>query len=160
MCDENQRNDAAAWSLDELIQGERALLGALRGWKTADRSGGLGVVLHAVKGAGLPLNAVLPLASLLGVLDIAARHDGRALRCVACRTVSRDEALLLDAVAAAQGGDEDHAQAILCSWFPASPAGAAAAAQKLGDLARALGEAAAVFPGGRSQPLPYGLAAE
>lgn len=150
MCDDAENKQAASgWMLDDLSQGERALLGALRGWKAANRGGGLGVVLHAVKGAGLPLGAVLPLASLLGTLEMAARQDGRNLRCVACRGVSRDEALLLDAVAAAQWGMEAEARNILADWFPGSAASAAAAAQKVGELARALGEAEALFPGGR-----------
>lgn len=153
MCDDAEnKQQASDWTLDDLSQGERALLGALRGWKAANRGGGLGVVLHAVKGAGLPLGAVLPLASLLGTLEMAARQDGRNLRCVACRGVSRDEALLLDAVAAAQWGMDGEAHAILADWFPGSAASAAAAAQKVGDLARALWEAEAAFPGGRVNP--------
>ena len=155
MCDDAENKQKASdWTLDDLSLGERALLGALRGWKAANRSGGLGVVLHAVKGAGLPLGAVLPLASLLGALDMAARQDGRNLRCVACRGVSRDEALLLDAVAAAQWGADTDAQAILSVCFPGSAASVAAAAQKVGELARALRDADAVFPGGRSRRGP------
>lgn len=168
MCDNvEHKHHTSGWTLDDLSQGERALLGALRGWKAANRSGGLGVVLHAVKGAGLPLGAVLPLASLLGVLELAARQDGRNLRCVACRGVSADEAELLDAVAAAQWGASGEARAILSGWFPGSAASAAAAAEKVGDLARALWEAEAVFPGGRATTSPaepdaaaYAVAAE
>lgn len=159
--DNDGQNDASGWVLDDLTAGERALLGALRGWRAATRSGGgLGVVLHAVKGAGLPPGAALPLAALLGVLDIAAHHEGRRLHCVACRRVGRDEALLLDAVAAAQCGAHYEVRAILADWFPPS-ASAGMAAARLTELAGVLGDAEAWFPGGRSdRPVPMLLAAE
>jgi hypothetical protein len=162
MCQDNANQDAAdGWTMDDLSRGERALLGALRGWKAADSAGGLSAVLHAVKGAGLPLGAVLPLASLLGVLDAAGRPTAPRARCPGCRKINRDEAEMLDAVAAAQWNDGALLQTIVAGWLPHAAASAAAVAQKLAELAAALGDAEAVFPGGRAFPsYDYAVAAE
>lgn len=167
MCRDNanqnnaKHHDAGGCTMDDLSRGERALLGALRGWKAADSAGGLSAVLHAVKGAGLPLGAVLPLASLLGVLDAAGRPTAPRARCPGCRKINRDEAEMLDAVAAAQWNDTALLQTIVAGWLPHAAASAAAVGQKLTELAAALGEAEAVFPGGRAFPsYDYAVAAE
>lgn len=128
-----------------LTPGERALVGAWRGWRAARRFGGLGVVLHAVKGAGLPVETALPLAGLLGTLDAAAVGGG-ALR----RPLDADEATLLDALAAAQRGDAATEAVHLRRMFPAATGTAAAIAEKLHELAVALRAAGVALPGGRS----------
>lgn len=141
--------EETVWTIDELGVGERALVSALRGWKSCERSGGLAMARCALAEAGLPTDIVLSLASALGVLGAFCVEGRPDARCLNCAEIARDEAVLLDAIAAFQKGDEDGAARLIAPWV-SSPIARGMVLSSLEDLAVALVLARCRLPGGRS----------
>lgn len=135
------------WSLAGVTGAERALLLAIRRWGRGGTARGMIAVRQSLIQAGIPADALLPLFTLLGVLD--ADHS-RALdiRGPGFQDIGMDEARLLDALAAAQAGEDDAAMDVLEHWLPLVALCIAAAAAR--DLGAALARAGLWLPGGRS----------
>ncbi|WP_207458789.1 hypothetical protein [Azospirillum sp. SYSU D00513] len=105
------------WTMDDLTGPERALLCAVRQWFRTGTTGAMAAMRARLDGAGIPRTALLPLFAVLGGFavvgvrrpEIGSPGDTRILR---------DEAALLDLLAAYQDGDEAEAADTLALWLP------------------------------------------
>lgn len=143
----DSEKSVSGWTLAGLTDAERALLTAIRRWGRSGSARGMVAVRQSLMQAGVPVDALLPLFTLLGVL--AADHSRAVeIRAPGCAEVALDEARLLDALAAAQAGEDDAAMDVLERWLPLVALCIAAAAAR--DLGASLGRAGQWLPGGRS----------
>jgi len=138
--------------LGSLHPGERAVIDAARGWQTCERSGGLAMARFAVAGAGLPVEVMPPLAAALGVLGAFALSGRPRTNMIADAELGRDEAVLLDTLAALQVGADRDAILLVRAWF-ASPLARGITLASLQDLADALRACGCLLPGGRLRAL-------
>lgn len=91
------------------------VLGAARGWFDAGGQGpGLCPTLARV---GLPAGAVARFAAALGLIGLSACRS-IDMRAPGSPSLSRDEGLLLVAVAALQSGEPWRAQRVAAEWLP------------------------------------------
>jgi hypothetical protein len=104
------RSDLAA-----LSPAARLVLAAVRGWFDAGGSG-QGLCLTLAR-AGLPALATTRLSAALGLIGVSARRS-IALHAPGSAVLSRDEGLLLTALAALQAGEPWRAQRIAAEWVP------------------------------------------
>lgn len=91
------------------------VLGAVRSWFDAG-GGGPGLCLAFAR-AGLPAEAATRLAAALGLIGVSASRS-LTLRAPGSPGLSRDEGLLLIAVAALQSGEPWRAQRAAAEWLP------------------------------------------
>lgn len=105
------------WAVSDLMEGERAILGAVRLWFRMGTGRGLPGIRTAIRGIGAPDEVLLPLFALLGVLATDVARRPRVLFPGDPR-VSEDEAALLEALGALQHGDEDTAASCFDRWLP------------------------------------------
>lgn len=91
------------------------VLGAMRDWFDAGGQGA-GLCLAFAR-AGLPAEAVTRLAAALGLIGVSACRS-ITLRAPGSPGLSRDEGLLLIAVAALQSGEPWRAQRVAAEWLP------------------------------------------
>ena len=106
-----------AWTVSDLMEGERAILGAVRLWFRMGTGRGLPGIRTAIRGVGAPDEVLLPLFALLGVLASDAARRPRILS-PGDPAVGEDEAALLEALGAIQHGDEDAAATGFDRWLP------------------------------------------
>lgn len=91
------------------------VLGAMRDW--FDASGQAPGLCLAFARAGLPVEAATRLAAALGLIGVSACRS-ITLRAPGSPGLSRDEGLLLIAVAALQAGEPWRAQRAAAEWLP------------------------------------------
>lgn len=116
---------------------EQFVVWAARSWIAhLDRGGAdLAHLRHGFKLAGVE-DALVPLDGLLGVVATTARRR-LDFRCLRCTEVGRDEALLIDILAAIQHGRPSACRRGLDSWLPPAAARIAhACALRLGFAMR------------------------
>lgn len=117
MCEAGGVGRPSPWTVMDLTAAERALLTGIRQWFRTGTAGAIASMRIGLNIAGVPNTALLPLFALLGSFSVAS-----ALRpevCApSCPRVSTDEAAMLDALAAIQGGDLDTAAQLFDRWLP------------------------------------------
>ncbi|WP_439580135.1 hypothetical protein [Elioraea sp.] len=99
----------------DLSPAAQVVLGAVRGWFHAGGQGP-GLCLTLAR-AGLPAGAVARFAAALGLIGLSARRSVD-MRTPGAPGLSRDEGLLLVAVAALQAGEPWRAQRVAAEWLP------------------------------------------
>lgn len=141
-------------TVDRLTSVEQGLLYATRLWFRArpDTRQVLPAISRTLREAEAPEMATLDLIRLLGILA-ASRSRPLDVHCPNCRRLGLDEAALLDALAAFQGGGDDVGVRVLRHWLPA--AAVPAAAQFARDLALTLAGAGLIL-GVAARPVTLG----
>lgn len=145
--DRDAYRTVSRWTVNELTKGERAVLLAIRRWFRSGTTGAMSSIRETLRRAGVPSDTLLPLFALLGVLE-ADRAAPVAVQAPDCAALAMDEARLLDALAAAQIGEEDAALDVLDHWLSAVAACTAVGAAR--DLGALLARSGIHLPGGRS----------
>jgi hypothetical protein len=147
MCEQPTAGQAPTrWTIPTLDPSERAVVMALRGWKSCGRTGGLAMARLAVAEAGLPGELVLPLAATLGILAAFGAGNRPDARCLKCSKLALDEAILLDTIASLQVGADREAARLIQPWV-GSPIARGMVLASLQDLADSLIEAGCRLPG-------------
>lgn len=106
-----------AWTVGDLMDGERAVLGAIRVWFRAGTGKGMPAIRATMRRAGAPDEALLPLFAFLGVLASDAAERPRVFG-PDCLQVGDDETALLEALGALQHGNDEAAAAAFDRWLP------------------------------------------
>jgi hypothetical protein len=117
MCETVGEGRPSPWTVMDLTAAERALLTGVRQWFRAGTAGAMASMRIGLNIAGVPSTALLPLFALLGTFAVANAAKPE-VRCPACARVSADEAAMLDALAAIQGGDPETAAQLFDRWLP------------------------------------------
>jgi hypothetical protein len=117
MCETVGEGRPSPWTVMDLTAAERALLTGVRQWFRAGTAGAMASMRIGLNIAGVPNTALLPLFALLGTFAVANAAKPE-VRCPACARVSADEAAMLDALAAIQGGDPETAAQLFDRWLP------------------------------------------
>ena len=117
MCETVGEARPSPWTVSDLTSAERALLTGVRQWFRAGTAGAMASMRIGLGVAGVPGTALLPLFALLGTFAVATTSKPE-IRCPACSRVSADEAALLDALAAVQGGETEAAAQLFDRWLP------------------------------------------
>lgn len=114
----------------------RLVLTAARGWFDAG-GGGPGPCLLFAR-AGLSSDGLACFAATMGLIGVAARRPV-GMHAPGAGALSRDEGLLLGAIAALQDGEPWRAQRVVAEWLPAPlvPRGIGLLARLAAALARA-----------------------
>lgn len=139
--------DMAGPAVAALTAGEGAVLTAARRWFGQGTVAAMDGIRRSLGRVGVPVGALLPLFTLLGLLAADRRHT-LVLRPVGHGGLAVDEAVLLDVLAAAQAGEDDVVMDVLSRWLPEVALCAAVAATL--DFGRALADSGVRLPGGRS----------
>ncbi|MBP2302589.1 hypothetical protein [Azospirillum picis] len=160
MCGTVGEGRPSPWTVSDLTAAERALLTGIRQWFRAGTAGAMASMRIGLNVAGVPNTALLPLFAVLGTFAVSGVRSPE-IRCPACSRISTDEAALLDALAAVQGGDAEVANQVLDRWLPMVALCMASDAMR--ELAAILDGARIYLPrrrAARLAPMPAALAAE
>ncbi|PWC36272.1 hypothetical protein [Azospirillum sp. TSO35-2] len=157
MCGTVGEGRPSPWTTSDLTAAERALLSGVRQWFRAGTAGAMASMRIGLNVAGVPNTALLPLFALLGTFAVAGSRRPE-IRCPACSRISVDEAALLDALAAVQGGDAESAAQLFDRWLPL--VALCMATDALRELAGILDGARIHLPRRRAARLVAAMAAE
>ncbi len=127
-----------------LTAGERTLLQAMRYWRHGGAAA-LAATRRALADGGVPTEALIPMATLFGALHTDAARP-MAVRAPGSPACGADEGVFLDAMAAAQRGEEHLAMELFDRWLPiVALCLAVQAAGEVGAILRRIGH---TLPGG------------